>query len=126
MCPKPACQAQKFVVFGSAIDLKAHQVEVHGAEMTSRDKKNTQRVQAEFEFSDAGGYRGRRDREREREPLPPTAQPRGTARRRDAFGTHLTASGPASNGAQTPQSSGPSRGASVSPQPDGEDPIIAQ
>lgn len=99
---------------------------MHGAEMTSRDKKNTQRVQAEFEFSDAGGYRGRRDREREREPLPPTTQPRGTARRRDAFGIHLTASGPASNGAQTPQSSGPSRGASPSPHPDGEDPIIAQ
>ncbi|OAX34326.1 hypothetical protein K503DRAFT_724683 [Rhizopogon vinicolor AM-OR11-026] len=129
VCPKPACQAQKFVVFGSAIDLKAHQVEMHGAEMTSRDKKNTQRVEAEFEFSDAGGHRGRRDREREREPPPPpTTQPRATTRRRDAFGTHLTAIGPASNGAQTPQSSGPSRVASPSPQPNGEDvdPVVAQ
>jgi len=81
--------------------------------------------------------RGRKDAVAPNEPLPnvkPTqseAPPapdttEDAARRRDAFGTHLTASGPASNGAQTPQSSGPSRGASVSPQPDGEDPIIAQ
>ncbi|KAG0707853.1 hypothetical protein DFH29DRAFT_600998 [Suillus ampliporus] len=131
-CSKPACQAQKFVVFGSAIDLKAHQVEVHGAEMTSRDKKNTQRVQAEFEFGDSGGgRRGRRDwdrdREREHEP-PPSAQPRAVARRREAFGGHLTASSPAPNGAQTPQSSGPSRRASPSPQHGGEDldPVVAQ
>ncbi|KAG2349998.1 hypothetical protein BDR05DRAFT_972889 [Suillus weaverae] len=131
-CSKPACQAQKFVVFGSAIDLKAHQVEVHGAEMTSRDKKNTQRVEAEFEFGDTGGgRRGRRDRDRDRdrehEP-PPAAQPRAVARRREAFGGHLTAGSPAPNGAQTPQSSGPSRRASPSPQRSGEDvdPVVAQ
>lgn len=109
------------MVFGSAIDLKAHQVEVHGTEMTSRDKKNTQRVEAEFEFGDAGGgRRGRRDRDREHEP-PPAAQPRAVARRREAFGGHLTSSSPAPNGAQTPQSSGPSPRTSPSPQPDGED-----
>ncbi|KAG1863606.1 hypothetical protein DFJ58DRAFT_774056 [Suillus subalutaceus] len=129
-CSKPACQAQKFVVFGSAIDLKAHQVEVHGAEMTSRDKKNTQRVEAEFEFGDAGGgRRGRRDRDRDREhEPPPAAQPRAVARRREAFGGHLTSSSPAPNGVQTPQSSGPSRRASPSPQRSGEevDPVVAQ
>ncbi|KAG1756876.1 uncharacterized protein EDB91DRAFT_1094923 [Suillus paluster] len=127
-CSKPACQAQKFVVFGSAIDLKAHQVEVHGAEMSSRDKKNTQRVEAAFEFGDAsGGRRGRRDRERELES-PPPAQPRAVARRREAFGAHLTSSSPAPNGAQTPQSSGASRRASPSPQQNGEDvdPVVAQ
>ncbi|KAG1782394.1 hypothetical protein EV702DRAFT_1064083 [Suillus placidus] len=130
-CSKPACQAQKFVVFGSAIDLKAHQVEVHGAEMTSRDKKNTQRVEAEFEFGDTGGRRGRRDRDRDRdrehEP-PPAAQPRAVARRREAFGGHLTTGSPAPNEAQTPQSSGPSRRASPSPQRSGEDvdPVVAQ
>lgn len=131
-CSKPVCQAQKFVVFGSAIDLKAHQVEVHGAEMTSRDKKNTQRVEAEFEFGDAGGgRRGRRDRDRERErehePVP-AVQPRAGARRREGFGAHLTTSSPAPNGAQTPQSSGPSRRPSPSPQRNGEDvdPVVAQ
>lgn len=129
-CSKPACQAQKFVVFGSAIDLKAHQVEVHGAEMTSRDKKNIQRVEAEFEFGDAGGgRRGRRDRDRDREhEPPPAAQPRAVARRREAFGGHLTTSSPAPNGTQTPQSSGPSPRASPSPQRSGEDadPVVAQ
>jgi hypothetical protein len=115
-------------VFGSAIDLKAHQVEVHGAEMTSRDKKNIQRVEAEFEFGDAGGgRRGRRDRDREHEP-PPAAQPSAVARRREAFGGHLTTSSPAPNGTQTPQSSGPSPRASPSPQRSGEDadPVVAQ
>jgi hypothetical protein len=94
--------------------------------MSSRDKKNTQRVQAEFEFSNVGAHRGRRDREREREPPPSTIQPR-TVRRREAFGTHLTGSGLASSGAQTPQS-GPSRRGSPSPQRSGEDvdPVVAQ
>jgi len=116
VCLKPACLAQKFVVFGSAIDLKAHQVEVHGTEMSSRDKKSAQRVEAEFEFSNVGMHRTRR----EREP-PPTTQSSAVARRREAFGAHLTASGPASNGAQTPQSFGPSRRESPSPQHIGED-----
>ena len=94
------CQAQKFVVFNSELDLKGHQVEVHGADMTSKDRKDARRVQAEFEFDDAGGSsrRGRRDRgdrEREREPPPQTvqAQNRAGGRRREAFGGHLTTEG---------------------------------
>ncbi|KAF8837599.1 hypothetical protein BDN67DRAFT_972749 [Paxillus ammoniavirescens] len=117
VCSNATCQAQKFVVFGSALDLKGHQVEVHGADMTSRDKKDARRVQADFEFEDAGGSnrRGRRDRgdrEREREP-PPTqniAQAGPRARRREAFGGYLTSA------TQPTQSSGPSRRASPSPQ----------
>ncbi|KAF9242003.1 hypothetical protein BU15DRAFT_72940 [Melanogaster broomeanus] len=130
VCTTPMCQAQKFVVFGSAIDLKAHQVEVHGADMSSRDKKDARRVQAEFEFDDVGGSsrRGRRDRgdrEREREPPPaqniPQAASRAVARRREAFGGHLTAE---TSGNQMTQPSGPSRPASPFP-PRGEaDPIF--
>ncbi|KAG2357012.1 hypothetical protein BDR07DRAFT_1421535 [Suillus spraguei] len=55
-------------------------------------------------------------------------QPRAVARRREAFGAHLTTDSLTPNGAQTPQSSGPSRRASPSPQRNGEDvdPVVAQ
>lgn len=112
-CRRAECLARKFVVFGSAIDLKAHQVEEHGAEMSARDKRDVRRVQAEFEFEDVGGggagRRGRRDRgdrERDREPPPHTAGPppgaaprpqAAGARRREAFGGSLTADGGAAS-----------------------------
>ncbi|KAI0807653.1 hypothetical protein C8Q74DRAFT_79098 [Fomes fomentarius] len=136
-CRRAECLARKFVVFGSAIDLKAHQVEEHGAEMSARDKRDARRVQAEFEFEEVGGgpaRRGRRDRgdrEREREPpphAPPTAQPPGAtgsrpqaagARRREAFGGNLTAV----NGAS--QQANNSRRQSPSPSPADGDPRLS-
>ncbi|KAH7889140.1 hypothetical protein F5I97DRAFT_1777984, partial [Phlebopus sp. FC_14] len=125
-CPYPTCQAQKFVVFGSALDLKAHQVEVHGAEMTSRDRKDARRVQADFEFDGGGGggRRGRRDhgdREREREPPPAQIPPR--PRRRDAFGGHLTTE---STSAQTSQPPGEGDLAPPSPPNEDVDSIVAE
>ena len=129
-CRRAECLARKFVVFGSAIDLKAHQVEEHGAEMSARDKRDARRVEAQFEFEEVGGGAGRRgrrdrgDREREREP-PPHAQSGGGAppsrpqqataggRRREAFGGNLTVDGP------SPQ---PSRRQSPSPEPGDADP----
>ncbi|EKM55123.1 uncharacterized protein PHACADRAFT_173202 [Phanerochaete carnosa HHB-10118-sp] len=102
-CTYASCQAQKFVVFGSALDLKAHMVEVHGSDMSSRDMKDARRIQADFEFEEvsAGGRRGRHDRgdrEREREPPPHVGSSRANtagARRREAFGGNLTTeSGP--------------------------------
>ncbi|PCH37814.1 hypothetical protein WOLCODRAFT_135863 [Wolfiporia cocos MD-104 SS10] len=105
-CRQPACLARKFVVFGSVMDLKAHMVEEHGADMTARDKKLAMRIQAEFEFEEtsANGRRGRRDRqEREREPPPaPVPAPPGPGssrpdgagrRRREAFAGNLTGEG---------------------------------
>lgn len=47
-CTHPNCLEQKFVVFASPIDLQAHQVEVHGAAMSGRQKKEKMRVEAEF------------------------------------------------------------------------------
>ncbi|EGN95836.1 hypothetical protein SERLA73DRAFT_162550 [Serpula lacrymans var. lacrymans S7.3] len=131
-CNQPQCLAQKFVVFGSAMDLKAHMVEVHGADMTARDKKDAMRIQAEFEFEDVGGSgrRGRRDRDREREREPPqgsglaVAQPRANGRRREAFGGHLTVEGTADGCPNT--SSGPSHRATPSPPDDEVDPMVAQ
>ncbi|KAI1784004.1 hypothetical protein LXA43DRAFT_1044548 [Ganoderma leucocontextum] len=126
-CRRAECLARKFVVFGSAIDLKAHQVEEHGAEMSARDKRDARRVEAQFEFEEAGGGPGRRgrrdrgDRERDREP-PPQAQGGGASRpqaagvrRREAFGGNLTADGP------SPQ---PSRRQSPSSEPGDSDPRL--
>ena len=50
-CLNPICQACKFVMFGSQIDLQAHMVEEHGTEMSLRDKKDTRCVNAAFEFT---------------------------------------------------------------------------
>ncbi|KAK1218754.1 hypothetical protein PQX77_018554 [Marasmius sp. AFHP31] len=138
-CLNPTCLAQKFVVFNTPLDLQAHSVEAHGADMSARDKKDARRVQANFEFEEvpgAGRARGpRRDREREsnREPppqQPPTIQPArppGPGRRREGFGAALTTEGGGSSGATprngvTPQ--GPSRRNSPSPPPRDIDPAV--
>lgn len=89
-CNQPSCQAQKFVVFNSAIDLKAHTVEQHGGEMSTRDKRDLLRVQADFEFERGG----RRPPDREREQEPPPGPSNAAARRRQAFGGNLTSDGP--------------------------------
>ena len=124
-CTHADCLARKFVVFNTTLDLKAHTVEDHGGEMSSRGKKDARRVQADFAFEDVGGRHGygRRDRERDRErerdrdpppqaPPPPrqqqaqvslssaatTAPPPGSgARRREAFGGGLTQAGEIEN-----------------------------
>lgn len=134
-CMQSQCLARKFVVFGSVIDLKAHTVEEHGAEMSARDRKDAKRVQADFEFEEIslGGRRGRRDRpdrEREREPPPGAGSARpgaAGARRREAFGGNLTAEGssrPNNTSAQASQQ--PSRRQSPSPDPADADPVHAE
>ncbi|TCD70278.1 hypothetical protein EIP91_004179 [Steccherinum ochraceum] len=140
-CTQSVCLARKFVVFGSALDLKAHMVEEHGADMTSRDKKDARRIQAEFEFEEVGvggrrgGRRDRGDREREREPPPHLQQPTPTTasssrtagaggRRREAFSGNLSTP----EGGGTPNASGsrlPSRGQSPAP-PENVDPAVAE
>ncbi|KAF8649052.1 hypothetical protein AX16_006053 [Volvariella volvacea WC 439] len=115
-CTHPTCLARKFVVFNTSLDLQGHMVEEHGGEMSSRDKRNAARVQAEFDFDDGGRRAGpiaRRDRERERErerdrdPPPQQNQaqqmmtrPGGNARRRE-FGAAL--SGGDAGSSQQPQ-----------------------
>ncbi|KAK7051638.1 hypothetical protein VNI00_004617 [Paramarasmius palmivorus] len=131
-CTQSACLAQKFVVFNSTIDLQAHMVEDHGADMSARDKRDARRVQANFEFEEvpgAGRPRGRRDRDpppQQQQPPPPPAQPPASAatrppgggggRRREGFGAALTVEGgntPSPRNGPTPP--GPSRRASPSP-----------
>ncbi|KAI0263397.1 hypothetical protein BC834DRAFT_1027710 [Gloeopeniophorella convolvens] len=133
-CANPTCQARKFVVFGSAIDLQAHMVEEHGAEMSSRDKKDARRVEAVFEFRDSpagpgrrrGGGAGSGGREREPPQPPPAAQPAArqlvaSESRRSRFGAHLTTEADASE-----TSPGPSRHQTPSPPPASLDPVAAE
>ena len=115
-CAHADCLARKFVVFNTALDLKAHTVEDHGGDMSSRDKKDARRVQADFAFEEVGGRHGHarrdRDRDRDRERDPPrqqqaqtslssaaaTVPPAGSgARRREAFRGGLTQAGETEN-----------------------------
>ncbi|KAL0946428.1 hypothetical protein HGRIS_012651 [Hohenbuehelia grisea] len=101
-CDNTECLAQKFVVFNTKLDLQGHMVEVHGAQMNSRDKKEARRIEAGFEFEEVSGQGrrgGRRDREHERTRDPPQAppppapgpvRPPGPGRRREGFGGNLT------------------------------------
>lgn len=109
-------------MFNSELDLKGHQVEVHGMDMSSKDKKDVRRVQAEFEFDDTGGSsrRGWRDRgDREPPPQSVQAQSRGGGRRREAFGGLLT-----TEVTQTTQPSVPS--GRTSPIREDVDPLVAE
>ena len=93
------------MVFDSALDLKAHMVEQHAAGMSSRDKKDARKIQADFEFEGVGpsGRDGRARRDREREAAPQQQQsaqtntlmtrPTGTSRRMEGFGAALTSEG---------------------------------
>ncbi|UZJ57218.1 hypothetical protein CBS101457_006538 [Exobasidium rhododendri] len=50
MCESKDCLEKKFVVFQSEMDFKAHQVAEHGAELSSREKRDALRVTANFRF----------------------------------------------------------------------------
>ncbi|KAF5377479.1 hypothetical protein D9615_005368 [Tricholomella constricta] len=141
------CLVQKFVVFNTPLDLQAHMVEEHGSDMTSRDKKDARRVQAEFEFEEVGvgGRHGRRDRghrDREREPPPhhqrhaqqeqpppPTAvppgivRPPGPGRRREGFGATLTVDG---GGTPSPNNATPDHSRPPSPPRGDVDPAVVE
>ncbi|KAF8872122.1 hypothetical protein CPB85DRAFT_1445160 [Mucidula mucida] len=123
-CMQANCQAQKFVVFNTPLDLKAHMVDEHGADMSSRDMKDARRVNVDFE--DVPIRRGgRRDREHEREPPPRQQAPPGPARRREGFGARLTTNAnPSTSSLPTPPTQ--SRRASPSPPRDPVDPALLQ
>lgn len=83
-CLDPECQAEKFVVFGSEMDLKAHQLSRHAGDL-SKDVRRDARVvdMAAFDYRDPyqpsrGGRRGPggRGQDPNAEPLPlSSAQP---------------------------------------------------
>jgi len=141
-CTQSECLTRKFVVFNSTIDLKAHLVEEHGGDMSSRDRKDARRVQADFTFEEVGNTsrHGRRDRDRDRDPPPrqqtptqgpssntvgnPSRPPPAVSRRREGFGGALTE--PGGGGPSTiPTDSGP-RPSTPSPATVDIDPAVAE
>lgn len=92
-CSHPTCREQKFVVFGSQLDLKAHTMDAHGSDLTPKDRRDARRVAAadfSFQAPDTGGGGG---------------PPGGGGRRRGGFGAALTLerSGEPPQQAQPPQ-----------------------
>lgn len=122
-------------------------VDEHGGDMTSRDKKDARRIQAEFEFEEVGtgGRHGRRDRgyrDRDREPPPhhrnqqqepPAAppppapagvtRPPGPGRRREGFGANLTVEGSTNS---SPNNNTPEHSRPPSPPRGDVDPAVAE
>jgi hypothetical protein len=111
-CPKSDCLAQKFVVFPTEMDLKAHMVERHQEEMSAKDLKEMRRMQVDFapapapdsgSGSGSGRGRGRGHRPGDRPEQPPSqatdtrrdapADSSAQGRRRQAFGGNLTGTG---------------------------------
>jgi hypothetical protein len=102
LCKQRVCLDQKFVVFGTEMDLKGHMVEAHRAEMSSRDRRGARMLETDFEYGDHGGHRRRGpggQHERDRGP-PPQRQPPNVRRRE--LGTGLTADTPAPSGSTPP------------------------
>ena len=107
----------------------------HGAEMSTRDKKDARRVNAAFEFQDTPSNSNRRrgggpsgtgggGHEREQRDPPPHIAPRpisGLDSRRNRFGAHLTTEGDAND-----HSPDISRHQTPSPPPPSMDPVTAE
>ncbi|KAG9005735.1 hypothetical protein FRB94_001301 [Tulasnella sp. JGI-2019a] len=104
-CTHPQCLEQKFVVFPTEMDLKAHSVEAHGDAMTGRDRRDAQRL--EMAFATPSYAESRRGGDGNAQTIraraggtqltaPEPAQPPGDGRaagggsRRAAFGATLT------------------------------------
>lgn len=86
LCPARECLDKKFIVFESEMDFKAHQVQEHGADLSSRELKEAMKIEANFHYEDpnaAGSSSGPRAKKggrrgRERDPEPPiNADPLG-------------------------------------------------
>lgn len=145
-CTQSQCLARKFVVFGTLLDLKAHMVEGHGEDMSSRDKKDARRVVADFAFQSRRNphhqYERAQERGREGEPPPswpppgPTiiagpvprqSQATGQNKRREAFGARLTVDDATTIGESSILASQPAIESNRTPTPtrDDVDPAVA-
>jgi len=68
LCEEPECEAQKFVVFRSEIDIKAHRLELHSSNLSKAATKQSRRVDLEFSFNREERSEGRHRREDRRRP----------------------------------------------------------
>ncbi|ODN83658.1 hypothetical protein L202_01755 [Cryptococcus amylolentus CBS 6039] len=59
-CSQPQCLEDRFVVFGSELDLRAHMMEVHGNQMSARDRAQARTLQLDFSRPSGGESSGGR------------------------------------------------------------------
>lgn len=52
LCQNPQCLKDKFIVFDTELDFKAHQVEVHGNELSTKERREAMRIEANFSYDD--------------------------------------------------------------------------
>ncbi|OXG14726.1 cytoplasmic protein [Cryptococcus neoformans Tu401-1] len=53
-CTQPQCIEDRFVVFGSELDLRAHMMEAHGNQMSARDRANARHLPVDFNTPSSG------------------------------------------------------------------------
>ncbi len=53
LCENAECLEKKFIVFESEVDFKAHQVQEHGNELSSRERREALRIEANFSYDDS-------------------------------------------------------------------------
>uniref|UniRef100_V5EZI6 RING-type E3 ubiquitin transferase n=1 Tax=Kalmanozyma brasiliensis (strain GHG001) TaxID=1365824 RepID=V5EZI6_KALBG len=54
LCENKTCLDEKFQVFENEMDFKAHQLDRHGNELSTREKREALRIEANFSYDDGG------------------------------------------------------------------------
>ncbi|KAJ1021672.1 hypothetical protein NDA16_003808 [Ustilago loliicola] len=54
LCENKECLEKKFIVFDTELDFKAHQVAEHGNELSTRERREAMRIEANFSYDDGG------------------------------------------------------------------------
>ncbi|CDW97020.1 hypothetical protein [Sporisorium scitamineum] len=52
LCENQECLQNKFVVFANEVEFKAHQVKEHANELSARERREAQRIEAHFSYDD--------------------------------------------------------------------------
>ncbi|KAI8371877.1 hypothetical protein BD560DRAFT_395686 [Blakeslea trispora] len=109
ICPYPSCLEKKFVVFETSIDLKAHEVEVHGESISGLQRSlqsQSRQLEVNFQYE---SYRDQRKKGKKREEQPATPPSHSL----DAFpriaSSSSISSGSSSNNQQQKESAKPVR-----------------
>ncbi|EPX73722.1 ubiquitin-protein ligase E3 [Schizosaccharomyces octosporus yFS286] len=74
VCTEKECVERKFVVFGTEIDLKAHQLEEHPQRLSARELREARTIVPEFEYEPPGSGVGRTRRNRKQPSNAPTEE----------------------------------------------------
>ncbi|CAG8506464.1 800_t:CDS:2 [Paraglomus brasilianum] len=77
LCMDEGCRARKFVVFATDIDLKAHEIDVHGSSINGQKAKyEARRIRVNFIYDEQHARARGRHRDRERQQLDGPSRPR--------------------------------------------------